>query len=127
MEFIPFALTLSAAIQGVFDFCTAEGRKLEEKATARLGEIPYDCTPENLFLFIEEVSKRGTDHGWVDNDRSDVILLIKDDPNDPDTDHYNMLENYRALTMEELRVHEEAILFTKSRAAQDNYVVLMPH
>ncbi len=34
-----------------------------------------------------------------------------------------MLENYRALTMEELKVHEEAILFTKSKAAQDNYML----
>ena len=100
MDAAPFALTPSAAIQGVIDFRTAEGRKLYERATARLGEIPYDCTPENLFRFIEEVSKRGTDHGWTDNDRDDAILLIKEDPSNPETDRYNMLENYGAITME---------------------------
>lgn len=119
----PFALTPSAAIQGIIDFRTAEGRKLYERATARLSDTPFDCTAENLFRFIEEVSKRGTDHGWVDNDREDAILLIKDDPTDEESDRYNMLENYGALTMEEIRRHEEATIFGKSRAAQDNYML----
>ncbi len=59
----------------------------------------------------------------MDNERADAILLIKDDPSDPDTDRYNMLENYGALTMDELTRHEEAILFKKNRAAQDNYML----
>ena len=123
MSDIPFALTPSAAIEGVVDFRTAEGRKLYERVTARLSDILFDCTPENLFRFIEEVSKRGTDHGWTDSNRDDAILLIKEDPSNPDADRYNMLENYGALTMEELKHHEESIIFTESRAAQDNYML----
>ena len=80
MSDLPFALTPSAAIEGVIDFRTAEGRKLYERATARLSDILFDCTPENLFRFIEEVSKRATDHGWTDSNRDDAILLIKEDP-----------------------------------------------
>ena len=103
MSDVPFALIPSAAIEGVIYFRTAEGRKLYEQATARLSDILFDCTPENLFRFIEEVSKHATDHGWTDSNRDDAILLIKEDPNNPDADRYNMLENYGALTMEELK------------------------
>ena len=55
---VPFALMPSAAIPGVIDFNTPEGRKLYTQATKKLEEELYACRPEELYGFLAALQRK---------------------------------------------------------------------
>ena len=58
---VTFALTPYRATLGVIDYCTPEGRKFFEKATAKLNDDRFDCKADNLRSFLEDIKRRAQD------------------------------------------------------------------
>ena len=106
-EDIPFLLTPAKAYAGIVDFCTSGGRKLYEQATAKLNEELYDCTPGGLFQFLKDLEDRARKSGWAGEDG---ILMIPEDPANPDTTYANQLTKYGQITLERIKAFEETYI-----------------
>ena len=114
-----FALTPARAIQGVLDLRTKSGIKIYETATAPLPGEPFNCKPDGLPLFLQNVKHRARRQGWQG------FAGILEIPRDlavgievPDTD--NLLDHYGEITIERIRGYEESYIHLAVRAAQDS-------
>ena len=76
----PFALSPANTIPGTINYTTAEGRKLFSRAIKELTMERFDCTPEDLFVFLKTLETHAKIHGWDDPDLG--LLQIPDDPDD---------------------------------------------
>jgi hypothetical protein len=116
-----FALTPAVAVLGVIDFTTNVGRKLYESATHKVAEELYDCKPDGLYQFLQSVSNRARAFGW--DDPIGGILQIPVDPNDPNSDTDNLIDNYGRIALAEIRAFEETYIDTQVRPAQDAWML----
>ena len=64
MAAVTFALSPAAAIHGVINYLTSEGRKIHELATHKLLEDQFDCVPEELTQFMDDLEDRESQFGW---------------------------------------------------------------
>ena len=55
---VKFSLTPGQAMEGIVNFGTKSGRNWYHDATKPLDEELYDCTPEGLYQFLEELKTR---------------------------------------------------------------------
>ena len=54
-----FALIPAAENPGIIDYTSVEGRKMKESSTKKLTEDPFDCVPEQLFIFLKALKNIG--------------------------------------------------------------------
>ena len=87
------ALSPAAAVQGIIDFKTTEGRKLCAAAAKKLDEETFDCVPEELYQFLKSLANRAQEHGW-DNPDTGVLWIPDGDPASEDTNHTNLLTRH---------------------------------
>ena len=74
-----FSLTPYTAGNGVIDFAPPDGRKFYEKATAPLSPELFDCQPDKLRSFLENLGRRAQAFGW--SIANTGITMIPDDLN----------------------------------------------
>ena len=115
MAAVAFALSPTAAIQGVIDYHTREGRKIHGSATHKLSEDQFDCLPEDLTQFLDDLEDRASQFGWSNNDG---ILEIPIDPSDPIVDTENLIRNYGTVSLERVRAFEELCIDQAVRPPQ---------
>ena len=123
---IPFALNPAQAITGIIDFTVDSNVKLHKRATSKLSEDLFDCVPEDLNQFLKTLSDRASKYSW--NDNVVGIMMIPEDPSDPNTDYKNLLTNHGEITLEQIRRFEASYIMTSMQAAQDTsmlYLCLM--
>ena len=116
MAVVAFALSPAAAIQGVIDYLTSEGRKIHGSATHKLSEDQFDCVPEDLTQFLDDLEDRASQFGWSNDDG---ILEIPIDPANPIADTENLIQNYGTVSLERVRAFEELYIDQAVRPAQD--------
>ena len=66
-------------------------------------EDQFDCVPEDLTQFLDDLEDRASQFGWSNDDG---ILEIPIDPADPIADTENMIRNYGTVILERVRVFE---------------------
>ena len=96
MASVAFALSPAAVIQGVIDYITSEGWKIHGSATHKLSEDQFDCVPEYLTQFLDDLKDRASQFGWSNNDG---ILEIPIDPADPIADTEKLIRNYGTVSL----------------------------
>ena len=115
---VPFALNPAAAVNGIIDFTTSEGRKLYSKATEKLQEELYDCSPEGMFAFIRAYEDRASMYGW--NDENAGINMIPNNAENPfEEGMINLINNYGEVSLEMIQNFDATYINTPTRAAQD--------
>ena len=103
MVAVAFALSPAAEIHGVTDYLTSEGRKINGSATHKLSEYQFDCVPEYLTQFLDDLEDRASQFGWSNDDG---ILEIPIDPADPMADTDNLIQNYGTVSLKRVRAFE---------------------
>ncbi len=116
-----FALNPAAAIDGVIDYGTIEGRKLYGYATKKLDEELFDCNAEGLYQFLQSLGNRASEYGW-DNDAEGIIKIPENDI-DADAELFSLIEEYGQLTMERIREYDTTYIDTDGRQAQNSYML----
>ena len=103
MSAVAFALIPAAAIQGVINYLTSEGRKIHGSATYKLSEDQFNCVPEDLTQFLDDLEDRASQFGWSNDDG---ILEIPIYPADPMADTDNLIQNYGTVSLKRVRAFE---------------------
>ena len=116
MAAVAFTLSPAAAIHGVMDYLTSEGRKIHGSATHKLSEDQFDCVPEDLTQFLDDLEDRASQFGCPNNDG---ILEIPIYPADPMADKDNLIQNYGTVSLDRFRAFEELYIDQAVRPAQD--------
>lgn len=116
-----FALTPAAAMVGVIDVGSQEGRKLYENGIKKLSEDLYDCQANDLHTFLATLDERATEYGW--NDEIGGILRIPKDPEDLLQGMDYLIDKYGTIDSERIRRFERTYIGQQVRPAQDNYVL----
>lgn len=119
-ENVRFALFPALGYEGVIDFRTAEGRKLFKEATMKVSETLHDCQPENLFTFIQNVADRAAEYGWDDGADAIILIPVTDPQDGEETEYQSLIQNYGAVSLEEIRAHAKTYVFGQTRKAQNN-------
>ena len=104
MAAVALAMSPAAAIHRVIDYLTSEGRKIHGSATHKLSEDQFDCVPEDLNQFLDDLEERAIQFGWSNDDG---ILEIPIDPADPMADTDKLIQNYGTVSLERVRAFEE--------------------
>lgn len=112
-----FSLTPARSIRGIIDYSTSSGRKLYEKATAKLEEDLFDCNAEDLYSFLKALKDRSREFGW--DERGVGILSIPNDPIDPN-EFKSLITQHGEISMENIKEFEESYITGQNRAAQDS-------
>ena len=102
-----FALAPALISDQFIDYSTVAGQKLFKAATEPL-KVTFDCTPENLQLFIEGVKDKARIYGWMDS-----LFTIGDDDKD-------LLDQYGEIELSEIRAHVEGYYDRPTRTAQQS-------
>ena len=111
-----FSLTPARSVRGIIDYSKAAGRKMYERATAKLEEDLFDCSSEDLYSFLKALKERAREFGW---DEPGVgILSIPDEPHNPN-EFKSLIDYHGEISMETIRAFEETYIDSESRAAQD--------
>jgi hypothetical protein len=116
-----FALNPAAAINGVIDYSTIEGRKLYGYATKKLDEELFDCNADGLYQFLQSLGNRASEYGW-DNDAEGIINIPENDI-DVDAEEFSLIEEYGQLTMDRIREYDTTYIDTEGRQAQNSYML----
>lgn len=113
---IVFALTPGQAkLSSVLDMNDKLNHKLYELATSPMTP-KFDCTPNALRIFLENMQLRAQQYGWND------ILEIPLDPTlSPlvDQQYIHLIHKHGLLSLEQVRAHVRTYIHTQTRAAQD--------
>ena len=116
-QVIIFALCPGLAFPGrILDYMHPVQAKVLETAKKKLTD-DFDCTPEDLPLFLGELHDRAQEYNW------DPILLVP-----KGGDHANMkhlIESYGELTYADIRQHAETYVHSKTRMAQDSFLLYL--
>ena len=64
MATVALVLSPAAAIQGVINYLTSEGRKIHGSAIHKLLEDQFDCVPEDLTQFLDDLEDRASQFRW---------------------------------------------------------------
>ena len=116
---MPFALTPARSIEGYLDFEDSDHVKIFESAIRPYDKHDkFDCEPEGLFQFLNEVERRAKLYGWHEN-----ILVIREDPTDPDSEELNFLDNYGFIDLDTIRANETYYIDEEDRRAQDTQML----
>ena len=59
-----FAIAPALADDGILDFTNSGTKKLYNKATEPLTNVPYDLSAKNLTTFLCDVEARSVEYGW---------------------------------------------------------------
>jgi hypothetical protein len=109
---VQFAFGPAGANQGIIDYSSTAGIKLYKTITTPLEE-KFDGSPGKLLSFMDDLRQKATNFGWHDS-----ILLIGDQhPTNPND--FNLIQNHRQLTMENVQAHAATYMGDESREAQD--------
>ena len=89
-----FALNPAAAMAGIVDCTTREGRFLFTEATKSLtsDDEKMDCTPTELVTFLKRVATRADLHGWDVQETGALVLPHR--VGDPNPEWINLIEEY---------------------------------
>ena len=68
MAAVTFALIPAAEIHVVMEYLTSEGWKIHGSATHKLSEDQFDCVPEDLTQFMDDLEDRARQFGWSNDD-----------------------------------------------------------
>lgn len=103
----------------LLDYDTTVGRKHYERACNPLStDELFDCTPETLLSFLNEVTRRSQEFGW--NDYNHGILLIPKDITATLSPTINLLTNHGELTIKQIQDYDTTYIATDCRQSQDN-------
>ena len=93
---IQFALAPALINDGIIDYATPEGTKLYRAAIEALPGDPFNCKPHGIKVFLATLEDRAIRHGWM------RILMVPEDPLEPDKDLINLIHNYGRLTLQQV-------------------------
>ena len=100
----------------VLDYSEPAGAKLFKTATDKLA-TSFDCTPENLPLFLAQLRDRANVYDW------NTILLIPKGGVVEDTK--DLIESYGELSYSDVKDHAETYVHTETRMAQDSLMLYL--
>lgn len=112
----PFALSPALANREVIDYSEPSGAKLFKTATEKLAS-QFDCTPENLPLFLAQLRDRANVYDW------NTILLIPKGGVIEDTK--DLIESYGELSYTDVKDHAMTYVHTETRMAQDSLMLYL--
>jgi hypothetical protein len=115
------ALNPTAAIVGLIDYTTLEGQKLYGYATKKLNDELFNCNADGLYQFLQSLGNRASKYGWH-NDAEGIMKIPKDDV-DPNEEVYYLVDEYRQITIKQIRELDETYIDTADRKAQDSYML----
>eukprot|EP00978_Attheya_sp_CCMP212_P047239 scaffold421280_cov72-Attheya_sp.AAC.2 len=96
-----FALTPAMAHVGILDYEQGEGHNIYFASIYQLSkETFYDCMPGGLNGFLKTLGNRAQSTGW--NENGIGILMIPEDPIDPNMIYYNLLSEYGQITLDQV-------------------------
>ena len=113
-----FALTPTTADDGIIDFTTTDGKKSCKSATEILdSDDRFDCSPEDLYQFLQMVDTRATECGW--NDETNGSSQIPEIPGDNGADKHHLISKCGTSSHEHIKDHESHCIDQEDRKAQD--------
>ena len=113
---IRFALSPALANRAVLDYNQAAAAKVYKSASAPVS-IEFDCKPENLQLFLDQVRDRAIAHEWQN------ILLIPKEGNEAES--RDLIDSYGELSYDDVKAHTLTYVNTESREAQDSFMLYL--
>jgi hypothetical protein len=113
---IRFALSPALANRDVLDYNQVAAAKVYVAASSPVS-IEFDCKPENLQLFLDQVRDRAIAHEWQH------ILLIPRDGNEAES--RDLIDSYGELSYEDVKAHVLTYVDTESREAQDSFMMYL--
>jgi hypothetical protein len=63
-ELPKFLLTPTTSIGEIIDYLSARGRKLYSTVTSKLEDELFNCSAEDLYLFLKALKDRAREYGW---------------------------------------------------------------
>ena len=121
---VQFSLTPYTAVQGILDFSTSDGRKFYERATAPLSAELFDCQPDKLRSFLENLSRRVQTFRWSD-DVTGITMIPHDFNNPEQPPHTSIITNYGQIDIDHIRNYETTFISIPTQPAQ-NTTMLYP-
>ena len=115
----PFSLTSGGYNLGIIDYASKNGLNHPKGATTNLEEKLYDCTPETLYQFIKILKVRSRYYGCTNV--GGVFWFKTQDQQT--VQNQNHLDNFRQYELKSITEHDIQIMITKSRTAQDNFML----
>lgn len=113
---VRFALSPALANRAVLDFNLAAAAKVYKSASSPVS-IEFDCKPENLQLFLDQIRDRAIAHEWQH------ILLIPKDGNEAES--RDLIDSYGELSYNDVKAHVLTYINTESREAQDSFMLYL--
>ncbi|KAI2495474.1 hypothetical protein MHU86_19061 [Fragilaria crotonensis] len=113
---IRFALSPALANRDVLDYNQVAAAKVYNAASSPVS-IEFDCKPENLQLFLDQVRDRAIAHEWQH------ILLIPRDGNEAES--RDLIDSYGELSYDDVRAHVLTYVDTESREAQESFMMYL--
>ena len=113
---IRFALSPALANRAVLDFNQAAAAKVYKSASSP-ASIEFDCKPENLQLFLDQVRDRAIAHEW-----QNILLIPK---GGDETESRDLIDSYGELSYNDVKAHVLNYINTESREAQDSFMMYL--
>ena len=92
-----------------------EGHKLFQTGTYKLEDDLFDCNPDGLYQFPKSLSARAEEFGWTGDD--EYLMIPKDPVNNLLGDSESLIEHYRTITVERIRLFENTYIKKNCRPA----------
>jgi len=93
---VQFALAPVLINDGIINYTMPEGTKLYRAAIEALPGDPFNCEPHGIKDFLATLEDQAIRHGWM------RILMVPEDPLEPDKDLINLIHNYGHLTLQQV-------------------------
>ena len=113
---VRFALSPALANRDVLDFMQTAAAKVYKTASSPVS-TEFDCKPENLQLFLDQLRDRAIAHEWQN------ILLIPKGGNEEES--RDLIDSYGELTYDDVKTHVLTYINTESREAQDSFMLYL--
>ena len=111
---IRFALSPALANRDALDFTQTATAKVYKTASSPVA-TEFDCKPENLQLFLDQLRNRAIAHEWQN------ILLIPKNGNENES--RDLIDSYGELSYDDVKANVLTYINTESREAQDSFML----
>jgi len=112
---VQFALAPVLMNDGIINYATPEVAKLYQARIKALPGSALNCEPHEIKVFLATLEDQAIRCGWMC-----ILMILKEDPLEPDEDLINLLHNYGCLTLDQVQGHAETYINQEEWMAQDN-------
>ena len=94
-----FVIAPALADEGILNFADSGTKKLYNKSTEPISDVPYNLSTENLTTFLCDVEAWSAEYGW-----EAILNIPKDSDAEPKVNH-PLTSKYGNITLDQVNYH----------------------